>query len=131
MIFFSSKEYTFRLMSLKIVFVYNANTDPLSAVVDYAHKVFKPSTYKCELCALTHHNFGQRNAWKNFKKETNFDLSFWYIRQFEEAHIERYEYPVVLKMVGNKFVLLLDKTEITHFKDVDELIERLEFFTRE
>ena len=82
-------------MEHKLVFVYNANTDPISAIVDYAHKVFKPSTYKCELCALTHHNLGQRSAWKEFKRGTNATLEFWYIKQFEKEFQLSTEYPII------------------------------------
>ncbi len=117
-------------MNSEFVFVYNANTDVINAMVDYAHKVFKPSTYKCDLCALTHHNLGQRSAWKKFKENSCSNFSFWYIRQFEKAYSERYEYPVVLKIVENGFELLLSRSEIAKLKSVEQLINKLEIITR-
>jgi hypothetical protein len=109
-----------------ILFVYNANTDPVSVMVDYAHKVFKPSTYKCELCALTHHNLGERSAWKSFKKRTNADLTFMYLRQYEKAYTERYTYPVILRKTDAGFEILLDKVELKALNDVESLIKKLE-----
>lgn len=114
------------LDSMEYLFIYNANTDVVSKLVDYAHKVIKPSTYKCNLCLLTHHNQGERNAWKQFKKSTNAKLSFWHIKQFEEAFEIQFQYPVVLMRKKASFEVVINKEELAKFKEVDELIRTLE-----
>lgn len=113
-------------MDRKLLFVYNANTDPMSAIVDYAHKVFKPSTYKCELCALTHHNLGQRSAWKKFKKRSEVEMEFMYIRGFEAKFNLQYQYPVILERKGDEFLQVMGKSELQKIESVEELIEKLE-----
>ena len=113
-------------MEGKLIFVYNANTDPISAIVDYAHKVFKPSSYKCELCALTHHNLGERSAWKDFKNRTNADMEFMYIRGFEATFNLQYDYPVILMKAEEGFQQLMGKKELQKISSVSELIEDLE-----
>lgn len=113
-------------MERKLIFVYNANTDPISTIVDYAHKVFKPSTYKCELCALTHHNFGERNAWKEFKKHANAEMEFMYIRSFEAKFNLLYDYPVILEKNKEGFLQIMGKKELQKIKSVEELIVELE-----
>lgn len=113
-------------MEGKLIFVYNANTDPISAIVDYAHKVFKPSTYKCELCALTHHNLGQRNAWRKFKQRSNVEMEFMYIRGFEKEFNLRFEYPVILVQSDESIRQLMGKEEFQRVESVEELIEILE-----
>ncbi|MDG1334210.1 MAG: GTPase [Crocinitomicaceae bacterium] len=113
-------------MSHKLVFVYNANTDPVSVIVDYAHKVFKPSTYKCELCELTHHNLGQRSAWKKFKKRSKVEMEFKYIRGFEAEFNLQYEYPVILERTADGFHQIMGKKEFQKIESVEELIEKLE-----
>jgi adenine-specific DNA glycosylase len=113
-------------MERKLVFVYNANTDPVSAIVDYAHKVFKPSTYKCELCSLTHHNLGQRNAWKKFKKRSKVEMEFMYIRGFEAKFNLKHEYPVILERSDDSFHLMLGKKQLQEIESVEELIDKLE-----
>jgi hypothetical protein len=113
-------------MEHKLVFVYNANTDPISAIVDYAHKVFKPSTYKCELCALTHHNLGQRSEWKKFKKRSKVEMEFMYIRGFEAEFNLQYEYPVILERKGAGFLQVMGKKELQEIESVEKLIEKLE-----
>lgn len=112
-------------MERQLIFVYNANTDPISAVVDYAHKVFKPSTYKCKLCALTHHNLGVRSAWKNFKKQSNVNMEFMYIRGFEAQFNVQYDYPVILERKDDKFVLFIGKDELQKMSSVENLISEL------
>lgn len=46
-------------MFIGLLFVYNREKDLTNGAIDCAHKVFKPSSYKCELCALTYPNLGQ------------------------------------------------------------------------
>ncbi len=109
-------------MERNLIFVYNANTDSISVLVDYAHKVFKPSTYKCELCTLTHHNLGERSAWKKFKRSAKVGMEFMYIRGFEAKFNHRYEYPVILEKTADGFVQLMDKKTLRKIKSVDALI---------
>jgi hypothetical protein len=113
-------------MEGKLIFVYNANTDPVSAIVDYAHKVFKPSTYKCDLCGLTYHNFGQRSAWKKFKARSTMEMEFMYIRGFEKEFNLRFEYPVILVKNGENIQQLMGKKDFQGIESVEELIEKLE-----
>ncbi len=113
-------------MEGKLIFVYNANSDPISVIVDYAHKVFKPSTYKCELCALTHHNLGQRNAWKHFKARSKMEMEFMYIHGFEKEFNLQFEYPVILVRHDDSIHELMGKKEFQSIESVEKLIEKLE-----
>ncbi len=115
---------------MDLLFVYNANTDIKSAVFDYAHKVFSPSTYQCELCALTHHNLGERKAWKRFKKRTDVTMEFWYIKQFEGEFNMRFDYPVVLRKREDGLHLFMSKAELQQLESVEELIGVLEQRTK-
>lgn len=110
---------------MKLIFVYNANTDPLSAISDYAHKVFSPSTYKCDLCALTHHNLGQRSSWKTFRENTEANMKFLYIRQFEREFNFSPEYPVILESRKGELIPVLDKYKLAEIESIDELIKAL------
>jgi hypothetical protein len=51
-----------------LVFVYNADSGVFNTLSDIAHKIFSPETYACNLCALTHTNFGMRGEWKRLLK---------------------------------------------------------------
>ncbi|MDX2359769.1 MAG: GTPase [Crocinitomicaceae bacterium] len=107
---------------MELIFVYNAHTDPVSATVDYLHKVFSPKTYKCELCALTHHNLGQRSAWTQFKKESGAEMQFMYIKGFEKKFGGNYTYPVVLEIKSDGLHQALNKNELADLNNVEGLI---------
>lgn len=49
-----------------LVFVYNADSGRLNALLDIGHKILSPSTYSCNLCAVTHSAFSMRGEWKEF-----------------------------------------------------------------
>ena len=111
---------------MKLLFVYNAEKDFFNGAIDYAHKVFKPSTYKCDLCALIYHNLGQRFAWKKFKEATNADLSFYYIKGFEKKFNEYYDYPVVIMRDNGQNTVILNQQDLSEFDTVEDLILRME-----
>ncbi|MDH5359162.1 MAG: hypothetical protein OEX03_01305 [Gammaproteobacteria bacterium] len=53
-------------MNRKLIFVYNANSGKLNLAFDIAHKILSPSTYQCDLCALSHGYFQMHASWKAF-----------------------------------------------------------------
>ena len=53
-------------MKPTLVFVYNADSGRLNTLLDMAHKVLSPSTYSCQLCALSHSTFSMLPEWKAF-----------------------------------------------------------------
>jgi hypothetical protein len=110
---------------MELLIVYNAHSDAFSAITDYAHKVLSPSTYKCDLCSLTHHNFGERSKWKEFKNSTNAKISFWYIKEFEKKFVQRFDYPVVLERRRNSLKCVVDKERLSKIKDVSTLVQLL------
>jgi hypothetical protein len=113
-------------MKSTLIFVYNANSDLSSKLLDYAHKVLRPSTYACELCALTHDHFGERSSWKNFKERTHVAMEFMYLRDFEEHFNLRYDYPVIVRRRGTEFEEVVTKIDLKQMTSVEELIERLD-----
>jgi hypothetical protein len=53
---------------MKLIFVYNAESGKLNTLFDIAHKIIKPETYQCSLCAITHDAIKEKKAWTEFKK---------------------------------------------------------------
>ena len=49
-----------------LLFVYNADSGPLNALLDFGHKIVSPGTYPCSLCRLTYGTFGMRREWREF-----------------------------------------------------------------
>lgn len=115
---------------MELLLIYNAEKDVIGGVFDYAHKLFKPSTYKCDLCVLTHHNFGERKSWKAFKQKTEINLSFHYINSFEKEFDESYDYPVILKRRNEENKVVLSRKELNEILTVEDLIDRIEIILK-
>ena len=110
---------------MKLLFVYNAKSDPLNMIFDFAHKIISPKTYACDLCHLTHGNFGERKEWTVFLQASSIDLDFYHSDEFEKEFETKFKYPIVLKSVDSHFEVLLDAQKISGFTDVNDLIESL------
>ena len=70
----------------ELIFVYNANSDLFSTVTDFAHKLLSPSTYNCNLCALTYGNFTIKQEWKSFIEELAIKTVFLHKDEFEKQY---------------------------------------------
>lgn len=111
---------------MELLFIYNAEKDLIGGLVDYAHKLFMPSTYKCNLCALTHHNFGQRKSWKSFVGNTDLDFTFYYINEFEKKFNESHHYPVVLMRENGENRVVLNHLELGELLTIEDFIVKIE-----
>ena len=111
---------------MELLFIYNENHSTLSRLIGYAHKVLKPSTYKCPLCKLTHNGLGERLMWKAFKVRAKKPMSFLYNDEFRKKFNLDYEFPVILVKNEDVFSILVDTAELNQMKDVEELISLLE-----
>ena len=52
--------------SSRLLFVYNADSGLFNTLTDIAHKMLSPKTYTCNLCAITHGLFSEKEEWKEF-----------------------------------------------------------------
>lgn len=112
-------------MTDEIIFVYNADSNLLSKIFDFGHKVISPKTYQCELCSLTHGKFGERALWKTFREEKNKRFKFMYKDEFSDKFNVSIEYPVILKKKQGKISILIDKDELSKMKSLNELMNKL------
>lgn len=94
-------------MNSKLIFVYNANSGKLNALLDSAHKVVSPSTYECQLCDLTFGIFKENELWVRFRESlatTNPDLKLEFLHkdEFEKQYwskwLPKYGYPILLSV---------------------------------
>lgn len=113
-------------MSRKLLFIYNADSGRLNTAFDMAHKLISPSTYKCNLCSLTHGVFSERELWKAFREASGDDLVFLHRDEFEARYPEQPAYPVILLEQDNGLTVLLSAEEIRPFESVDRLINELQ-----
>jgi hypothetical protein len=61
---------------VEIVFVYNADGTPAGKVKDFVHKIVRPSTYQCQLCAVTYGFATMKSEWRSFVDSIDAEVSF-------------------------------------------------------
>lgn len=111
---------------MKLLFVYNANSGKLNAVLDALHKLFSPSTYPCSLCDLTYGTFSENSTWKNYRLNSSVEMEFYhkdeFISIFPNVPIQ---YPSILKLEDNEISIILNNEKINSINNLEELIEIL------
>ena len=110
-----------------LILVYNADSGKFNTALDMAHKLLSPATYSCNLCALTHGVFTEREAWKQFRARTDDTLIFLHKDEFERLHgTGQGPYPVVLEQRPDGTLHpWLTADEIRKLPDLDALIAAL------
>ena len=106
-----------------LIFVYNARSGVLNALIDYFHKVISPSTYECSLCSLTYNNYGQVKVWKQFTQSLNIPICFKYSDHLSEIGLDKEtKLPIV---VNTDLKVVASAEEINQCQTIDALIEVL------
>jgi len=116
-------------MSEKILFIYNANSDTGSKMLDFAHKIVSPDTYNCALCLLTFDNFTENKQWKTFRESLlakGYELEFFHKDEFQEHYESKFghafTYPIILVETPHDLEVLVTTEKLNAFEDVQELI---------
>ncbi len=106
----------------KLVFVYNADSGIVNIVKDYWHKLLRPSTYQCNLCAQTFSAFGMKRDWKKFINKLDFEAEFLHKDEFEERYnVTDANFPSAYLKNGISIDLLINHEEMNGVKSLDEL----------
>ena len=117
-------------MDKKLIFVYNANSGTWNSVLDSVHKILKPETYSCKLCAVTHGLAGKKNTWKNYRKSSNLDMEFFhkdeFLKSFASKYLLKFDFPAVLYAENGDLQVLISAEEFNAISSVEKLIEIIE-----
>lgn len=109
-------------MTKKLVFVYNADSGMFNTLTDIAHKIFSPQTYECNLCAISHSYFNERDEWKAFIQELGVECEFLHRDEFlKKYQSENSNFPVVFELNNNELILKLSTEEINQCASMDDL----------
>ena len=106
----------------QVIFIYNADSGFLNGALDSAHKILSPSTYSCDLCALTHGTFGAKKEWKSFMKEMSVEAVFYHKNDLPEAY-RHLTLPIILG--GSVDTVLVAAEEMKDISSLEQLIEKL------
>lgn len=108
----------------QLLFVYNAKSNTVNKAFDSIHKLVSPQTYNCNLCSLTHNNFGERKEWADFKNTVGLEFQFLYSNDFlKHFPSEKTVFPVVFIKSKHKIEALISSSEINSLKNLTELIQ--------
>lgn len=106
----------------KIVFVYNADSGVFNLAADIAHKIFSPQTYACNLCAITHSNFGMRKEWKSYLESLENPLEFLHADEFKEKYgIEKVSLPAIFIEESGSLRQIAAAPQINECRSIEDL----------
>lgn len=109
-------------MKKQLVFVYNADSGMFNTLTDIAHKVFSPKTYSCNLCAISHSYFSERDEWKEFISHLDAECEFLHRDEFYKKYkIAETELPAIFQKQDNTLGLCLAAEKINQCHSMDDL----------
>lgn len=111
-----------------LVIVYNADEGLGAALFDAVHKVVRPDTYPCDLCAITYGAVSMKGVWRDWLKALPFPTDFYHRQDFARAYpvLTRLPLPAILRRDENELTLLLGAEEMRADMAVDALIGAVE-----
>ena len=108
-----------------LLFVYNADSGKLNALLDSAHKIVSPSTYNCQLCQLTYGLVNEKQAWKQFREQLAEEVLFLHRDEYEQQYDQKLQYPFLARVENQSVEVLLSAEELAEIDDTQMLIERV------
>lgn len=111
--------------STQLIFVYNANSGMVNTIFDMAHKLFKPDTYQCQLCTLTHGALQEHHKWKEFHNVARIDIDFYHKDEYEKKFSQTFSYPVILHKQHDQLHIFIDSETINSYNKTEALIQAL------
>ena len=114
--------------SKELILVYNADSGFFSIIKDGIHKIVSPSTYQCNLCALTYGAVRMKDEWRTFIEKLEINAEFLHRDEFlrllrEHPHrIEDVKFPAIFLRDGERITLLIRHDEINECKTLRDLM---------
>ena len=113
--------------AVTLVFVYNAEAGLLNGIMDSAHKLFSPSTYACDLCAITHGLTRMKPEWRVWLETSGRAAQFLHRSEFRQAWPDvAVSLPAILVQDGDRLELLVSSVDLAQISDVRQLVALLE-----
>ncbi|MCE9571517.1 MAG: hypothetical protein K8W52_00025 [Deltaproteobacteria bacterium] len=108
-------------MPRRFVFVYNADGGLWNLLQDAAHKVLRPSTYPCSLCALTYGALGMKRSWARVVRSLPGEVVFLHK---DETRFGAWPgpLPAVLEVIDGAMIERIGAPELDALRDLDALV---------
>lgn len=106
----------------QLIFVYNADSGLFNTLGDIAHKLLSPQTYSCNLCAITHGYFREREQWRRYIENLPYAVTFLHRDEFRKQYPEKTEpFPAIYRDSGQQLVQVISREEINACSSIEEL----------
>ena len=111
-----------------LVIVYNADEGLGAMLFDAVHKLVRPDTYPCDLCAITYGPVSMRGAWRDWLKAQPFAAEFYHRQDFARAYpgLVDLPLPVILRRDDDALTVLLGPQQMTANMAIESLIDAVE-----
>ena len=109
----------------ELIFIYNAKSGLVNEFLDFAHKIVSPSTYNCNLCALSYGNFTMKKKWSDYISSLPVRSTFTYKDKVSEYGYNNIELPSIIFRNGSRSKVIISSEEINKLKKIDQLINIL------
>ena len=109
----------------ELIFVYNAKSGMVNEFLDFAHKIVSPSTYNCNLCAISYGNFTMKKKWSDYISSLPVRSTFTYKDKVSEYGYDNIKLPSIILQDKSKSKVIISSEEINKLKKIDQLINIL------
>ena len=108
---------------MELILVYNADSGFFDIIKDGLHKVILPSTYQCNLCALSYGKVRMKDEWKTFIDKLKIPTEFLHRDEFlRKLKSHPHNIGAVFLDKRGKISLLITHNEINECKNLLELM---------
>jgi hypothetical protein len=94
--------------------------------MDGAHKIVSPSTYDCNLCAITFGNFSEDELWKEFRENTAVTMEFLYrdkfLQNYNSENLRSLTFPAILMETPTNLELFISSEILNEMTTSEALI---------
>ena len=109
----------------ELIFIYNAKSGLVNELIDFAHKIVSPSTYNCNLCAISYGNFSMKKKWSDYISSLPISSTFTYKDKVSKYGYENIKLPSIIFRDNSKSNVIISNEEINKLKKIDQLINIL------
>ena len=109
----------------ELIFIYNAKSGIVNEFLDFAHKIISPSTYNCNLCAISYGNFTIKKKWSDYISSLPVRSTFTYKDKVSEYGYDNIKFPSIIFQDKSKSKVIISSEEINKLKKIDQLINIL------
>jgi hypothetical protein len=110
-------------MKDELIFIYNADSGRINAILDSVHKSVSPNSYPCQLCAVTYGPISIRDEWKEYLDSLDYPKTFLHKNEVGDKLGElEIQFPVILLKHNEEYRVIVSSKEFERISDSYELI---------